>query len=333
MQRITIGFSIHRPEIIGMTGDCMQDYEAIFLEEPSQPGFRQMLAGALSIEEYLLAVDIEYPVFSRQMCRLLRRLHGMGKKIFQVEPFLEHLVGIHDFFAMGHGPEEIAPDSMAYQVYAAERDASKALLDYYQIVINGTFEETIEAITRFARADAARFKLRDSLRAGALAEQMAEFTCAYIEAGSIHYGLYFLLKQRLPKGAHIKPLFLAHKALQIIGRQGHLYGPGDQLTLAYVFHPDFNDVRREALLAARSLIYTKLLEKDEQADELEIFPHIRDERACIHTVRRLTLGDCARLFPLIRRAKSNQARQIVSDYLLRIKKDQRPGINRLGLSH
>ena len=326
MQRITIGFSIHRPEIIGMTGDWMREHEAIFLEEPSQPGFQQMLAGALSIDEYLLPVDIEYPVFSRQMCRLLRKLHIEGKKIFQVEPFLEHLLAVHEFFAKGHGPEEIASDSMAYQVYAAERDASKALLDYYQIVIDGTFQETIEAIRRFARADAARFRLRDSLRARAICEQMTKFTCAYVEAGSIHFGLYLQLKQRLPEQVHIKPLLLAHKALHIIGRQGHLYGPGDQLTLAYVFHPQFDDERRETLLAARSLIYTKLVEKEEQAAELETFPHIRDESARIQTVRLLTLGDCARLFPLIRRAKSSQARQMVADYLLRFKKNQHPDI-------
>ncbi|MBW2468710.1 MAG: hypothetical protein JRE88_05990 [Deltaproteobacteria bacterium] len=333
MQRITIGFSIHRPEIIGMTGDWMQAHEAIFLEEPSQPGFQQMLAGVLPIEEYLLAVDIEYPVFSRQMCRLLRRLHGMGKKIFQVEPFLEHLLGVHEFFTEGHGPEEIASDSMAYQVYAAERDASKALLDYYQIVIDGAFEETIDAIIRFARADAARFRLRDALRARALADRLAKFTSAYIEAGSIHYGLYLQLKQRLPGQVHIRPLFLARKALQIIGRQGHLYGPGDQLTLAFIFHPHFNVTRREALLAARSLIYTKLLQKEEQAAELETFPHIRDELACIQAVGLLTVDDCARLFPLIRRAGSIQARQMVADYLARFKKNERPEINRPGLSH
>ena len=333
MKRVTIGFSIHRPEIISLTGNLMQGHEAIFLEEPSQRGFQQMLAGTLSIEDYLLAVDVEYPVFSRRMCRLMRKLHIEGKKIFQVEPFLEHLLAVHELFAEGHGPEKIALDSMAYRVYAAERDATKALLDYYQIVIDGTFEETIEAIIRFARADAARFKLRDSLRARALTDRMAEFGCAYIEAGSIHYGLYLQLKQRLPKKFHIKPLFLAHEALRIIGRQGHLYGPGDQLTLAYVLHPDFNDVRRDALLAARSLIYTKLIEKEEQAADLETFPHIRDEHACIQAVRPLTLTDCARLFPLIRRAKSIQARQMVADYLLRFKENQRPDINRLGLSH
>ncbi|MGD2096228.1 MAG: hypothetical protein PVG35_01530 [Desulfobacterales bacterium] len=332
MQRITIGFSIHRPEIIGITADLMQRHEAIFLEEPPQPEFQQMLEGALSIEAYLLPMDVEYPAFSRQMCRLARQLYADGKKIFQVEPFLQHLLDIHEFFAQGHGPEEIAPDSLAYPVYVGERDATKALLDYYRVVTRETFEATVEAIMRFARADAARFRLRDALRTRALVDRLARFSCAYIEAGSIHYGLFLQLQQRLAKQVRLKPVFIAHKALQTLGEQGHLYGPGDQLTLTYIFHPHLENRQREGLLAARSLIYTKLIEKEEQTAELESFPHIRDELACIQAVGLLTVSDCARLFPLIRRAGSIQVRQIVADYLLRYKKNQRPEISRLSLS-
>lgn len=332
MQRFTIGFSIHRPEIIGITADLMQDHEAIFLEEPPQNEFDQMLAGDLPVEDYLMRVDVEYPAFSRQMCRLLRKLHAAGKKIIQVEPFLEHLLAVHELFAEGHSPDEIPLDSIAYQVYVAEKDATKALLDYYEIVIDGTFEQSIEAVLRFARADAARFRLRDTLRARALADRLATFSSAFIEAGSIHYGLYIQLKQRLLKQIQLKPVFLAHQALHIMGRQGHLYGPGDQLTLTYIFHPKIKDAQREALLAARSMIYTKLIEKEEQTAELETFPHVRDEFACIQMVQQLTLVECGRLFPLIRRARSMQVRQVVEDYLLRFKKNQCLEINCPGIS-
>jgi hypothetical protein len=42
-KRITIGFSIHRPEIIGITADLMERHKAIFLEEPPAPGLRDRL--------------------------------------------------------------------------------------------------------------------------------------------------------------------------------------------------------------------------------------------------------------------------------------------------
>jgi hypothetical protein len=109
MKRITIGFSIHRPEIVPMTADLMQRHEVIFLEEPPAPGLQGMLQDTLSIDDYLLPAEVEYPEFSRRMCRLMRQLYQNGKQIIQVEPFLENLLAIHTFFSRGHRPEELRP--------------------------------------------------------------------------------------------------------------------------------------------------------------------------------------------------------------------------------
>ena len=320
MRHITIGFSIHRPEIISITADLMREHEAIFLEEPPQSGFQRMLAGTLTIEDYLLPQDIEYPYFSRRMCRLMRALYADGTKIIQVEPFLEHLQAVHDFFAKGHRPEELESDSIRYQVYAAERAATGALLNYYKSANNGSFEAVIEATIRFARADAARFKLRDSLRARVLADLARHHESAFIEAGSIHLRLYSQLKSRISDGIKIKSLFVAHKILQTLGKSGHLYGPGDQLTLLLIFHPGMKVTPRTRLLAARSLIYSKIVEKEELTADLKRFPHIRNEMACIRIVKVLTMNDCARLFSVIRRTKTVHARKLVTDYLARFKK-------------
>jgi len=93
-QKITIGLSVHRPEMIPLIADWMRRHDAIFLEEPPADGFESMLAGALAVDVYLWSLDLEYPAFSRDMCHLLRKLQAKGKKIFQVEPFLEilHLI-------------------------------------------------------------------------------------------------------------------------------------------------------------------------------------------------------------------------------------------------
>ena len=50
-------------------------------------------------------------------------------------------------------------------------------------------------------------------------------------------------------------------------------------------------------------------------DDPNTFPHLRDELACIGITRQLSLDDCRRLFPLVRRAGTTQAHQIVADYL------------------
>ena len=329
MKRITIGFSIHRPEIIPATADLMCLHAAVFLEEPPVPEFQEMLKGALPIDDYLLPLDVEYPEFSRGMCRLLQELYCNGKKLFQVEPYLQKLIEIHERFSLGDGPTVFRPESIEHQVYIAERNATRALIDYYQTVTDGSFQAAINAIIRFARLDAARFQLRDVLRAQALGCYMKTFASVYIEAGSIHYSLYSLLRNGLAKQAQIKPVFLAHQAIKTLGKKGHLYGPGDLLTLKFIFHPDLKGSQREALLAARSLIYTKLIEKEELPANLATFSHIRNELACIQMVNRLSLDDCGRLFPLIRRVKTDHARLLVEDYFAWLKKHAWPKTNRL----
>lgn len=313
--QITVGFSIHRPEMVPLTFAFMQQHDALFLEEPPSANFSGMLQGAVSIDDYLMPLDVEYPEFSRQMCRRLRKLHTVGKVIVQVEPFLEVLLGIHDFFAAGHAPADLPKDKIEYPVYLAERNATGALLAYYQTVVGGSFEETIKAIIEFTRLDAARFRLRDSLRAQALAPLIKKYPSAYIEAGVIHYQLWQLLRHKLPQQTRVIPVFLADFALKNLKKNVQLYGPGDQLTLLYIFHPTIAETKKHRLLAARSIIYAKLIEKEESEADLGTFPHLRDELACIRTTGKLGLQDCRELFPLIRRSKTAEARQIVADYL------------------
>jgi len=323
MQKIALGLGLHRPELIPLISGHMQRHEAIFLEDPPEAGFNQMLAGRLGVDDYLKQVDIEYPVFSQKMCQMLRELKSQGKEIFQIEPFMEILLSIHEFFANGHSPEELDKQSIQYPVYLAERNATRALVDYYQTVVSGSFDDTVRAIIQFARMDAARFRLRDSLRAQEIASMVRKYSTSYVEAGVMHYPLRQLLRLQLQDKVRVRAIFLADEALQSLGQKGHLYGSGDQLTLHYVFHPGIRQTRREKVLAARSIIYSKIVAKDEITEDLNQFPHLRDELDCIRTANELSLEDCRRLFPLIRHAKSHDARSIVTEYLA----EKRPRID------
>jgi hypothetical protein len=315
MSEITIGLGLHRPELIPWVAERMRRYEAIFLEEPGSPDFDRMLSGNVSIDDYLLPLDVVYPDFSRAMCMLLRELHAEGKSMHQVEPFVECLICIQEFFAEGHRPDDLAADSLDYHVYRAEHAATGALLGYYQTVLTGTFDQAVDAVLRFARVDAARFRLRDSLRAQELARLIPRYSSSFVEAGLMHYGLWRLLRRRLPCPDAVRPVFVAPAAQGRSSRGRPLYGPGDQLTLRYVFHPEMADRHRERLLAARSMIHSKILPKQESGDEGEPVRHLRNERVCIEAVRGLSLEDCGRLFPAIRRAGSLEARRRLMEFL------------------
>ena len=272
LARATLVLAEHRPETVSHAAALMRAYEAVFLEEPPDASFQQMLRGDLPVEDYVLTLDAEYPAFIHSMCLALRELSVMGISICQVEPYLEHLVAIHEFFSSGGSPEKLDPHHVQYDVYLAEKQATAALLDFYKTAIAGSFERTLESVKRFARVDSRRFLLRDRMRAKALAPLIRRFNKSYIEAGQIHYLLWRMLRPDLPD-----PM--------------------------------------EDLLAARALIYNKLIRKDEMADRNEPYPHIRDELQVIEVVKKLTLKNCAELFPLLRKATTDEARAVVAHLL------------------
>ena len=314
ISRATLVLANHRPECIDPAKQLMQLHDAVILEEPPDERFRPMLAGELSIESYLETLDLEYPLFSRRMSQTLREIHSGGKKLFQVEPFLEKLIQIHQRFADGGRPADLEKGTDIHAVYMAERNATAALLGFYKVSLRGSFEAAVAAVKRFARADAQRFWLRDRMRADAIAEILAGPGTYYIEAGQIHYPLWLELKRRLPTAYPLAVKFLMSDAVRKMGARGHLFGPGDLLTLLYRFHPDRN-IGKEDLLAARALVYNKLIAKEEITDSGDAFPHTRDELQTAATVRNLTLADCRQLFPLIRRASTDAARKAVRHYL------------------
>jgi hypothetical protein len=133
----------------------------------------------------------------------------------------------------------------------------------------------------------------------------------------MHYQLWRLLRRLLLSSARVSPVFLANAARPTLAEKGHLYAPGDQLTFLYIFHPTLSKTEWERLLAARSMVYSKILEKNELDERLDTFPHLRDELACTRAIRQLSLEDCKRLFPLIRRAGTLEARGMITEFLLK----------------
>jgi hypothetical protein len=291
-------------------------HDAVFLEEPPTQGFDSLLDGTLSVEDYLLAAGMEFPEFSRQSCELLRELHAREKKIFQVEPFLEQLAGIHEIFEEGGKPSDIDPKSTQFSVYQVEKKATGALLQYYETVIGGSFEATVETVKAFARADAARLRFRDSLRAETLAPRVLEYPSAYVEAGTIHYALWGQLKAALRNEPKPKAVFLMAPVVKPLLGKRQALGPGDVLTLKYLHYPRTRDSRMD-LLAARSLVFVQLLEKDEMTEDTEPFPHTKDEVEAIRMTGALTFEDCRRVFPEIRAARTHEAREVVRNHLQR----------------
>jgi hypothetical protein len=314
VNQATIVFANHRPETVAHAADLMRKHTAVLLEEPPDPCFRGMLEGDIAVEDYVMTLDTEYPEFSRAMSRALQKIHRQGIPIYQVEPYLEHLIRIHETFARGGSPRDLDKTAVEYSVYLAERQATAALLDFYKNAAVASFAKTLASVKRFARIDARRFVVRDRMRAEALASILQRHSNSYIEAGQIHYALWRLLHRKIGHAVALRPRFLMDRVVGSLGISRHLYAPGDVLTLYCIFHPDRRDPI-EDVLAARALIYSKLIRKDEMAPRDGTYPHTRDELEVIEIVKKLTLEDCADLFAAIRRLKTDAARELVAHHL------------------
>jgi hypothetical protein len=315
MADITIAYSNHRPETLRHTAELMRKHQIVFLEEAPDPAFARMLDGTLGVEAYVARLDTEYPEFSRQACRMVRTLHANGTRFEQVEPFIERLIQIHELFARGQEPSAVLQMPVLSSVYAAEKEATRTLIDFYETALQQPFDAVLSALKAFARADAARFRLRDRMRADALEHRMGEFHSCYIEAGSMHFWLGREMKRRLSGSRHtLQRHYPMAEATRAATGRIYLMGPGDDLTLRYIYNPEAASPTID-LLAARSLIFNKILAKTEIVGSADASPHLLDEWRALQKANRLQINDCKALFPRVRTASTAAANAAVDAYL------------------
>jgi len=311
---ITIGFSSHHIEALPYIHAQMERHQVIVLEEPPSPRLPAMLDGRISIDDYTLEFDSGFPEFDRQMCALLQELHREGRLVTQVEPYLERLLQIHELFADGVSVDEVVEAVDLREVYQTERRATGALISYYSLSMAGSFAAVVEAVKKFARADAARLTLRERMRAKSITSLYSSGDTMYVEAGYIHYPLYRYLRQELDKKEKIRVVYLLNPVIKKVGGKRRNMGPGDILTLHYAFHDGLREELAN-LLAARSLIYIKLIKKEELLPETSEAPHVEDEIEVNRLVDRLDLDQCRELFERIRLSKREQAVKLAQEYV------------------
>lgn len=294
----------------------MEDSDCVVLEEPVTPGFEEMLRQKMDIRDYLMLTDFGFPGFAREQCRLLQELHSQGIAVFQVEPFLDELVGIHEFFASGGSPDDIPAGTKSRLVYDCERIWTSRLVSFYRQAHSSDFYRVIKAVQDFARADARKGIMRDKMRAQALESLFGQYRKMYVEAGYIHFTLAAQIRKRIPLSAGLKAFYSLEDFFRPRTGRRQLMGPGDVLTMIYTWKPEYTGPRAD-LLAARSLIYNKVVEKEELTGEPGSFPQSSDEIRAVQIAGSLDLEQCAHLYPQIRSLSTGTALEAVHDYLLR----------------
>ncbi|AIH03479.1 hypothetical protein [Thermodesulfobacterium commune] len=316
---IIVGFSTHRIEVLPFAKDFMESAEVIILEEPPNEKFCSVLEGKISEEDYVLNEEFWFPEFEKQTLKLLKNFHQQGKKIFQIEPYLEG-VKILQQRAEGIVSHQSIDEVLLERIAETEKNAIGKLLRFYEVSLTGDFEKIVDSVKDFSKADAERFRLRDQLRVEAILKVLLSLKQGlkkvYVEAGTIH--LYFkkLLQLNTLSLGKVSQFFLLQKVLKSLVGKPYVFPPGELLTLRYIFNRKENP-KTENLLAARSLVYIKIIPKEELLPHEENpFPHLKEELHAIKLIERLDFEDCKRLYSKLFWIKDyKEARKLVEDYL------------------
>ncbi|HBH27608.1 MAG: hypothetical protein N839_0006295 [Desulfofustis sp. PB-SRB1] len=304
--RITISLSTHRLETLSRSAGLWKDHEVIILEEPPSQEFRDMLAGRFAIDDYIALLDHEYPLFAQSQYQLLRGRAAMGAVILQSEPFIQGLLGIHEFFAAGNGPADITAGTIEHRIYKAEHEATRCLIDYYQAAAENDFQTLITTLLAFVRTDCARFRLRDELRAEEIISLLQPGKSTFVEAGGMHLLLPRYLEANLPDGWEMSVHSIEQELLDTLGLGWDGFSPGDELTARYFDRVQPNR-EAETLLAAQAIVFTKVITKGEVDEPADTIPHLSHEYRANRLVRSLDVAQCRDIYEQITLLPSSEA--------------------------
>ena len=316
---LTVGFMPHLLEILPIFRERMARHDMIILEEPESPHFMAMLLEKVSIEDYLLEADPQFPEFAGTLYAMMRQFRKEGKAFLQVDPYMDVLASIHEHLADGGSKDTVLQDPVMKPVYIQERQATGCLIRFYHHSSVKPFPDVVSSVLAFARADATRILLRDQMRALRISELCRGAPSIFIEAGYIHYTLYRWLKRLLRNSVPMHVDFLLGPAHRALGAKRRNLSPGDILTLTHALgRPlSFDDQR---LLAARSLIYIKMIHKTETSSTLNGYPVTEHEIFVNGLVDELSYDDCQVLFSAIKHADPPSACNAVLSHMSRKRK-------------
>ncbi len=256
-------FTSHRIENLPFLRKEFENADIIILEEPKNDLLQKVLQDEISVDSYLRFIDTPFPLYTKKLIEMLKEMKN--KRILQIEPYLEEVEKLRE---KNEGDE---------RVRETEKKVNLAYLDYVEAFMRKNFDEIVEKVIDFAKADAERFVIRDKMRADAIDLD------AVIEAGVMHTKLAEFLNAETVS----IPELIAEK----LGVR-YLEPPGNTLTKSFIYGFDCD---RE-LLAARSLIYVTLTKKEELSPNDVEFPHFIYEQKLIRFVNKLDYEKCEKLF-------------------------------------
>ncbi len=284
---ICVIFISHRVEFLEDFEREAMKYNTIVLEEPPNSKLFEYFSGKIPKEDYMESLDTSFPHYTSLYLDLLKKLYAQGKRILQIEPYLEKLNEIYELIERGIvGGDKVVRET--------ENKVTKALIEYQEAFMEKNFDVLVEKTIEYTKVDAEKFRIRDEMRAEKIAETVkSNPDKVLIEAGQIHVLLPALLKK---EGFKVSVKSIPNEVARKLGYVW-IFNPGSELTIRYMMGESVED---ERLVAARALVYISMISKEEMLPSKdERYPHLVDEIKVVNFVNRLDYNGCRRLFERI----------------------------------
>jgi len=297
---ITVVFLEHRIEYLKDFYDLAERGDVIVLEEPDFGILELLCRGVLDIDFYIDFLYSEFSEYLREQYTYVKNLLESGKLVFQVEPYLTKLVELYHFIELKLFDKVLQFDDILKFVHSVENYVSKALVEYYDTILTGSFEDAVNSVIKFAKADAFRLYIRDLLRAFKICEIHSKYgkNLNYIvEAGLIHKTISTILEKFCKDFVYsVDVKDIRARKLGII-LPSH---PGYELTYIFLEGQPYSEERCRQL-AARCIVYTLMIKKQELRPGILQYPHLFDEYRVLDFVNRLSYDSCRRIFEKYRK--------------------------------
>ncbi|MGC8948497.1 MAG: hypothetical protein ACP5GU_02720 [Thermoprotei archaeon] len=292
--------------------------DIIILEEPANNFFESMLKGIISVDEYMQLLSEEtfslqpsFPLYTSQLCIILKSAYMQGKIIFQIEPYLEIVEKIYEFIdkheAQGMEPSQILSEIRKSQefgtIYNYEHITYKLLLEYYNS-LSRSFDEAVDALLKYSRVEAQRLKLRSKMRAEKIIKTLKDINIeksnVFIESGNIHLCLYHYLSEYFGDN-NVSSIYLLNSVIKNFDKKmQYIIRSNDILTFMHIFNVRDDEIER--LLAARSIIRLIMISENEiSPSKKQQFPKMEEEIAIAQLISSLNYEQCKSLYYKLKR--------------------------------
>ncbi len=240
-----------RPESIQDLEKYLTNVKTFIIELPETETFREFLNGNLSVDEVLMDLELEYPLFTRELLLLCKRVYDKGINVIPLDPYQEIATNIKVKLFFRKGLNELDRDLTARYIAMLELNLGKIYQEYSKAYSKKDFDKLIEMTMKYAKIDAERMRFRTELRIRRIQEIINDLEKPIaIHTHFINRLLPRELEKRLNINVEVIDLYeimLRNAGYEIIEH------PGRKLTEKYLLH-DVHNVEELKLLAAKTII-------------------------------------------------------------------------------